>query len=280
MLDPLELDLTPAPLAGAGLERFLSGVSASTRAELLQVARTTSFRAGDTVVRQGDQLAVTIVLEGWLAVRRTSPEGRVFTLILMRPGHILGIRSVWRRVPSDFDLVALTPGRIRTLPGISVRRAAERDGTLAVRLFDLAVGTSMLIARRLDEATFDDARKRLATILLAYESLVSAVSPIVSRSDLASLIGTSREMLGRAIRALEGEGAIRRVGRRIVITDRAMLEREADWAHAGRDQAHWLRVLADWPQDPGYQAPGSRAPIGGRPKSALSAGRAIHPPHG
>jgi CRP/FNR family transcriptional regulator len=250
MLNPVELDVISTPVAGAGLECLLSGASASTRAHLMQIARITSFRARDIVVRQGDELALTILLEGWVAVRRTSPDGRVFTLILMRAGHVLGIRSVWRRVPSDFELVALTPGQMATLPGAAVRQAAERDGALAVRLFDLAVGTSVLIARRLDEATFDDARKRLATVLLAYENLVSAVSPIVSRADVASLIGTSREMLGRAIRALENEGAIRRDGRRILITDRAILQLEADWANAGRDHAHWLRVLADWPRPP------------------------------
>jgi CRP-like cAMP-binding protein len=223
----------------------LAGASTRTLAALSLVARTSTFSARDNLVRQGDPLHVTVLLDGWVAVRRTSPEGRVFTLFLMRPGHVLGLGSVSRPGRSTFDLVALTRGRIATLPGADVRRLAEQDATLAVRLFDLDVGRSELIAHRLDEATFDHARKRLATILLSYEPLLTAASPIVSRADLAGLIGASREMLGSVIRALEAESVIAREGRRIAIRDRARLEREADWAGAGGEHAHSLLVLAD-----------------------------------
>jgi CRP/FNR family cyclic AMP-dependent transcriptional regulator len=243
--DPAPIDPAPEPLAGTDLEHVLAGASPQTLAALSLVARTSWFSARDSLVRQGDELRVTVLLDGWVAVRRTSPEGRVFTLFLMRPGHVLGLGSVSRPGRSTFDLVALTSGRISTLPGADVRHLAEQDATLAVRLFDLDVGRSELIAHRLDEATFDHARKRLATILLSYEQLVTAASPIVSRADLAGLIGASREMLGSVIRALEAEGIISREGRRIAIRDRARLEREADWAGAGGEHAHSLLVLAD-----------------------------------
>lgn len=231
--------LNPAPIGrtqeaeDAGpLDRLLSGVSRTTVAALSMIARTSPFTARDVLVGQGDALPVMVVLDGWAAVRRTSPEGRVATLHLVRPGQVLGIESVARSRRSPFDLVALTAGRIATMPGTAVRRLAKEDPTLAVRLLDLAIGELGLIARRLDEATFDGARKRLATVLLVYEPLVTAPSPFISRADLAGLVGTSREMLGHVIRAMEAEGVIAREGRRIVVRDQVALEREAGHAQA------------------------------------------------
>jgi len=226
-------NLAAGTFEGTSLEQVFAGVSPHTLAELALVARTSRFAARDTLVHQGEHLRVAVLLQGWVAVRRTSPDGRGFTLFLMRPREVLGLRSVSRPGHSMFDLVALTPGRISMLPGAEVRRLAEEDASLAVRLFDLDVERSEFTAHRLDEATFDGARKRLATVLLSYEPLLTAPSPIVSRADLAGLIGTSREMLGRVIRVLEADGVISREGRRIAIRDRARLQREADGA------AHW-----------------------------------------
>ena len=229
-LNLAHIGCTHGAVVAGPLGPLLSGVSRSTLAGLSSIARTSAFSARDVLVRQGDALPVTVILDGWAAVRRTSPEGRVATLDLVRYGQALGLESVARPRPSTFDLVALTPGRLATLPGTAVRRLAEQDPALAVRLLDLAIGELGLIARRLDEVTFDDARKRLATVLLVYEPLVTAPSPFISRADLAGLVGTSREMLGHVIRALEARGIIAREGRRIVVRDRLALEREAGQA--------------------------------------------------
>lgn len=230
----------PGSVTVEDLRGLIADVSPRTLRDLERVFRVRTLRPQDVLVRQGQELALFLVLNGWLAVRRTNPEGRVYTLVLLRPGDVIGLASAWRVDPSMFDVVALTPATVASVPGRALRSLAERDAALAIRLFDLAMNRSMGFADRLDQVYFDVARKRLARILLTYEPLITSPRPIISRADLAGLIETSREMLGNAIRALETEGTIRRNGRQIVIHKRALLEREAELEGSAVDQDRWL----------------------------------------
>jgi CRP-like cAMP-binding protein len=63
-----------------------------------------------------------------------------------------------------------------------------------------------------------------------------AVTPKISQSTLAAMIGVSRENVNRALAALMIDGTIRQEGGRYVLVDEARLRREVarDWPLAGR----------------------------------------------
>jgi DNA-binding GntR family transcriptional regulator len=55
------------------------------------------------------------------------------------------------------------------------------------------------------------ARQRMAAILLRYgDAIFDTRHPVAQRSDLAAMIGTSRVMMYRTLRGLEGEGLLKR----------------------------------------------------------------------
>ena len=47
---------------------------------------------------------------------------------------------------------------------------------------------------------------------------------LFTQQDLAAMVGTSRVVVNRSLRTMEEKGAIRLVRRRIVITDKKILE--------------------------------------------------------
>ncbi len=71
---------------------------------------------------------------------------------------------------------------------------------------------------------------RLARLLLDYSSdSVFDESPILTRGDTASMIGTVREVLGKSLKVLEEEGIIKTAkGCQIVIVEKEMLTMIAD----------------------------------------------------
>jgi CRP-like cAMP-binding protein len=58
-----------------------------------------------------------------------------------------------------------------------------------------------------------DARRRVLRILAQYRRLFFCGPPVLNRSHLPELVGTSREMTGRVLRGLERDGTLVRVGR-------------------------------------------------------------------
>ena len=63
-----------------------------------------------------------------------------------------------------------------------------------------------------------------------------AITPKISQSTLAAMVGVSRENVNRALSALTSDGSIRQEGGRYVLVDEERLRREVarDWPLAGR----------------------------------------------
>jgi CRP-like cAMP-binding protein len=80
-----------------------------------------------------------------------------------------------------------------------------------VGLLDQASDFGAVLNLRLDERSFETARQRMAAILIRYgKAIFDTPHPVARRADLAAMIGTSRVMMGRALRELEADGLVER----------------------------------------------------------------------
>lgn len=92
-----------------------------------------------------------------------------------------------------------------------VRALALQDPGLAVDLLDHSSDFTVVLNMRLDERSFETARQRMAAILTRYGSaMFDTPYPVAQGSDLAALIGASREMMYRTLRNLEADGLVKR----------------------------------------------------------------------
>jgi CRP-like cAMP-binding protein len=233
----------------AELARFFPDVHEETRDRLFALAIVRPFHRGDILSRQGDPLGVTLILSGLVATRNMGLSGQSLTLGICGTGRIIGLSAVRGSSPAPFGVAALTDGYAAQWDGSLIRRVAERDGSLILRLFDLTTQNVASLQQRLEQVTFNDARQRLGMVILAYGPLLSALGPVISRREVASLIGVTREMLGHAIRDLEAKKVIRRFGHQILILDRPALEEIADWSSASRGQREAFSATCVEPSD-------------------------------
>lgn len=238
----------------AELTRFFPDVHTDTRDRLVAQAIVRPFRRGDILSRQGDPFGVTLILSGLIATRKMGLSGQSLTLGICGTGRLIGLSAVRGSSPAPFDVAALSDGHAAMWDGSFIRGVAEEDGYLILRLFDLNAQTVACLHQRLELLAFNDARQRLAMVILAYGTLLSADGPVISRREVASLIGVTREMLGHAIRDLEAKKAVRRLGHQILILDRPTLEEIADWSNAGRAQAQALSATCVEPSDEAHTA--------------------------
>jgi CRP/FNR family transcriptional regulator len=183
-----------------------------TRSALVKTATVRPFQPGETILRQGDEWPLALVLDGHLAFRRTTPDGRQLIVRLIGRAQLAAVMPLAGR-PAVADAVALTPGDIALWRGGDVRSTAARDPGLGLDLLDHVLNTFEEIVLRLDAQMHQDALRRVARVLDQHAHLFFADKPVLTRTQLPILVGTSREMTSRVLRILESRSLVARVGR-------------------------------------------------------------------
>jgi CRP-like cAMP-binding protein len=198
-------DLTPL------IERIAPSSAAATRRALVDRARIRPFVPEEVVLTQGERSSVGLVMDGVVAARRRTPDGRTVVPLILRSGELLG-PVVLAGQEALFDFVGLVPGSAALWSSSLVRSLAASDAGLALGLLDRALHRLGELTARLDSLHYQDARKRVARVLIEHRDLCFGERPDIARTELSMFIGTSREMTRRVMSRLVRDGAVRRVG--------------------------------------------------------------------
>lgn len=196
--------------------------------------RNRRYRSGETIFHQddpGDSLHV--VVEGAVKIVLPSAEEAEPAIIAtLRPGDFFGALALLDGAPRSATAIAL--GRTETLV---LRREAfielvERDSSLRLALLSSLAGEIRSITAHVQDLHFLDLPGRLARRLLRESAgLAPAADGSVrlpwpyTQSELAGMIGGSRQSVNRLLSDLVGEGLIVLQRDALVIPDPAALER-------------------------------------------------------
>lgn len=185
------------------------------------------FPSGHTVFQEGDTGDALYILEaGLVKLSKVDLGGHEKTLALLQPPEFFGEMALIGEATRSATALTLSEVSCWLLYRDDFSRLMEDFPAVSLNL------TSTL-AERLrgmdDEAqilSYKDAQGRVAYVLLRlFESGVAErneqglAQVHLTHQELASLAGTSRETVTRALRALEGENVIQTRTREIVITD-------------------------------------------------------------
>jgi CRP-like cAMP-binding protein len=200
-----------------------------TRRALTTAVRIRAFGPGQAILRQGDDVYLALVLDGQVAMHRTTLDGRELIVRIVPAGGLGSILPLDDR-PAAAAALGITPGSIALWPAGEVRSLAAADAGFAVDLLGHVLGIFETVVGRLDGMLHQDARRRVARVLDEYADLFFGEGSALTRAYLPLMVGTSREMTGRVLRLFESEGILRRVGRdRLRLLDPAGLTAAAGW---------------------------------------------------
>jgi CRP/FNR family transcriptional regulator len=188
-----------------------------------------SYSAGQTILLEGDPSRAAYVIEqGQVRVYRTSLAGREQVLAVLGAGDAFNLTSVFQQASRNrASAEAVSDTSIFVI---------HREGLLATvrESPDLALALLRHLSDRLDHLTnlvedlsLRTVRGRLARFLLRNAS-EGAVQRRWTQDEIASQLGTVRDVIGRSLRALEDEGLVRVDRHRIILTDREALEAAAE----------------------------------------------------
>jgi CRP-like cAMP-binding protein len=184
-----------------------------------------SYPAGQIVLLEGAASSVLYVVEaGRLKLFKTSSRGREQVLRLLRPGDMFNEVAVFDEGPNPASAQAIEDCTLYLLRRRDLLRfVAERPG-IAIAITRTFAGRLREALALVEDLAFRDVTSRLAKILLEGQD---GRVPRLTQELLAAMAGSRREVVGRALKALSQEGAVRLERGRIHVLDLKTLERMA-----------------------------------------------------
>ncbi|WP_367718006.1 Crp/Fnr family transcriptional regulator [Nitratireductor sp. GISD-1A_MAKvit] len=189
-----------------------------------------SYPKGSYICHRGDRLDYwTGVSEGLIKISAISASGKAMTFAGVTDGGWFGEGSVLKNEPRQYDVVAIRDTRLAMLsrssflwlfensPGFNrflVRQLNERMGQFIATIeYDRILGPTARVARNL--SWFFNP--------VLYPRAGSTVE--ISQEELGLLAGVSRQVVNRALQALEHEGLLKAEHGRITVVDANALSR-------------------------------------------------------
>jgi CRP/FNR family transcriptional regulator, cyclic AMP receptor protein len=194
------------------LAHSLPGCRPETIVTLVETARLRSVHPGDSIYQQGEPVPLTLIVRGYGAARRTTASGQEIVSGVAPAGELFGWSGLAAE-PSSVQLLALTDCDVAQWPGPAIRALAAADPALAFAAIDSMATSLHATVERIEGFLRQDATRRVLRVLARHRELFFAEPPVLNRTHLPGLVGTSREMTGRVLRQLEREGTIERFGR-------------------------------------------------------------------
>ena len=185
-----------------------------------------TFKPKQTIFRQGEASdALYLVLDGSVSVvidDEQDPEQEMVVSYL-NPGDFFGEMGLFGETERTANLVARAPSEIAK---ISYDRFHQIRGGYADLLYELATQVGRRLrttTRKLTDLAFVDVAGRIAQTLNDLTMEPDAMTHPdgmqirITRQELGKIVGCSREMAGRVLKALKEDGLIEVSGKTIVV---------------------------------------------------------------
>lgn len=197
--------------------------------------RRRSYVAGQLIYSQGDAgTELFRVVEGSVRMFITRSDGREVTLILFHPGDCFGDSSLVDGEPRPQSTEAQTDVTLEVLSraNFDALRGEYREFDLALLKLlarQMRVVSDQFTASNLDELPARVARRIVATGQSFGTAAVegTGVSMRLSQSEIATMVGASRQSVNRVLQKLQADGLIKIEYGHLLILDAPGLERVA-----------------------------------------------------
>ena len=186
--------------------------------------RVRRYRAGERVFAAGTPGGeIYIVAEGSIAMTVTSEAGAEVVLAVMEPPRSFGELSAIDGQPRVANAVVRRPSVLVSIPREAVARLLREHSSVASALLVEMAAMIRQVDVRATDLVLKDLRGRVEQYLRESAGGIPVgeggyvpVDVRLTQTELAQLVGGSRQQVNRIIVALEAEGTVRRKGSRIV----------------------------------------------------------------
>ncbi|GCE29913.1 Crp/Fnr family transcriptional regulator [Dictyobacter alpinus] len=198
--------------------------------ELTHIAMKTierHYERGESILYEGDMGGSLYYLHtGLVKVFKTSTEGKEQILRLITGGYTFNDVAALDGGPNPASVAAIEPSIIYSIKSTELHALIKSRSEVADAVVQTLAGRLRHLVGLAQELSLHHVTARVAKILLHEQEMLrhDPISHRLTQQEIASLAGTAREVVGRALKSLEMSGAIRVQQGHVTIINRKQLE--------------------------------------------------------
>ncbi len=212
---------------------FLSSLSGDELAALTDRAKTLSFKRHEQVFAAGDDArSIYLVTDGCIKLYQLSPGGKEIILWFSFPGELFGIAETVRGVEREIFASANMPSQVLMLSQSDFVEFLRTHPEAAMRAIGILSARLRTIGFSFADLAADDVETRLVKLLLRFTA--GGLPPScgkaadhneiclnidLTHTELANLIGATRQTVNSTLAGFRRKGLIELVDRHLHIVD-------------------------------------------------------------
>ena len=213
---------------------LFSGLSETEMDSLVARAVPRQFRQGEVIFAEGDPCQGLYVIEsGTVRIFKTSAGGREQVLTVEGPGSSIAELPVFDGGTYPASAIAASDAGLLFISKKDFQGLCLQHPDVALKVLRVVGARLRGLVSIIEELSFTTVRRRLLALLLreACEKGKKTMRGIeftltTSNQELAFQIGTVRELVSRNLSRLQAAGLLKLDGKRVVIPDLGVLEKE------------------------------------------------------
>jgi len=217
--------------------RQFSSLKALNKEELLRMAdckTSYTIKKGEHIFEEGEiTKGVFCIKEGVCKLSKLSANGKDQIVKLVKPGELLGQRSMISDEPANLSAVALEDMEVCFIPKTDVMGFFNNNNGFSMNVMKTICGDLKDADDHMVNMAQKNVKERLAETLLYLEDSFGknedgSLHIQLSRDELAGIIGTATESCIRLLSEMNKNGLIELTGKKITILNKIKLKRMAE----------------------------------------------------
>lgn len=201
--------------------------------ELTAIMEDQGFTRGEIIFSEGDEAnGFYVVISGRVKIFKLSPDGKEQILHMFGPGEPFGEVPVFTGQAFPANAEAMEKSRIFFFPRDLFADLIKKNPSIAMNMLALLSKRLRKFANLIDDLSLKEVPGRLAAYLLYMSGEKKGSKNLelnITKTQLASLLGTIPETLSRILAKMSKQGLIKLRGRHIKILDAEGLQELAEF---------------------------------------------------
>ena len=183
---------------------------------------------GEILLFEGEPAeTLYFVVDGAVKVFKVSADGKEQILHIIRPGESFNDVPVFSGGVNLTSAEAMGAVVLNMIKKSDLEVILREHPQIALNVIHVLSQRVQHLVSLVEDLSFLHVTGRVAKILLEYAGDGTGEKPRLTQQEMAAMIGTAREMVGRSLKTLEEEGAIRLERHRIIIANQEALREKA-----------------------------------------------------